>query len=183
MSPGSITGRAARSTYADAPGTGYIHLTDEPLREAAGESDIVATNIKVFSTAPLRTPDTFTNKAYTLTLFLLDVESGLGNTLTFNGIFNGSISRFSANVDNQFVGDTTQELIFGPQSVHSNDRAVCAARSAGRDQFGSDLGARHCLSAHHAQGSRAFDAGSGECEYFDPDCGLVAQAAKKFHDP
>jgi hypothetical protein len=105
--------RSPEYVYSDAPGTGYIHLTDEPLRDAAGESDIVATNIKVFSTAPPRTPDTFTNKAYTLTLFLLDVESGLGNTLTFNGIFNGTISRFSANIDSEFVGDTTQELLLG----------------------------------------------------------------------
>src|SRR5947209_4636682 len=61
---------------ADAPGTGYITLTDEPLKGAAGNSDIVATNLKTFSTAPTDKPDTFTNAKYSLSLTLIDTNSG-----------------------------------------------------------------------------------------------------------
>jgi len=105
--------RSPEYVYSDAPGTGYIHLTDEPLRLAAGESDIVATNIKVYSTASPSNPDKFTNKAYTLTLFLLDLESGFGGTLSFSGLFNGTISKLSSNIDNTFTGDETQEILLG----------------------------------------------------------------------
>src|SRR5436190_14856895 len=55
----------------DNPATGgKITLTDESLKSAVGDSDIVATNIRTSSTAPDGTPDHYTNKAYTLSLFL-----------------------------------------------------------------------------------------------------------------
>src|SRR5262245_56434838 len=51
---------------ADAPGTGYITLTDESLKSAIGDSDIVATNLRTYSTATDANPDVFTAKPYTL---------------------------------------------------------------------------------------------------------------------
>lgn len=99
--------------FSDSSQTSFIKLTDEPLRSAAGSSDIVATNLNVFSDASPFNPATFTNKTYTLTLFLLDVESNQSSTLNFAGIINGAVSEFSSNLQNQFVGLTEQERILG----------------------------------------------------------------------
>ncbi len=105
--------RSPSVVNADAPGTGFITLTDETLKSAAGDSDIVATNIKVVSTAPVNNPDVYTNASYTLTLFLLDVESNLSGTMAFTGLFNGTASSLSASISNTVTGDTTQELVLG----------------------------------------------------------------------
>src|SRR5437763_17034756 len=61
--------------YSDTSKTTYITLTDEQLRNAAGSSDIVATNIRTFSDADPNHPAAFTHANYTLTLYLLDVGS------------------------------------------------------------------------------------------------------------
>ena len=56
--------RSPTDILADAPGTGYISLTDESLRTAVGNSDIVATNLHTFSTATDANPDVFTARPY-----------------------------------------------------------------------------------------------------------------------
>jgi hypothetical protein len=83
-------------------GTGGLTLTDEQTHHADGSSDIVATNIRAFSSAPRATPDRVTNGAYTLSLFLQDDLSKQSTTLTFKGAFNGTISATSANIANTF---------------------------------------------------------------------------------
>jgi hypothetical protein len=87
---------------ADAPGTGYITLTGESLRSAVGDSDIVATNLRVYSTAPPDNPDIFTAKPYTLSLFLYDTDSAQSLTLAFSGQFDGTATVGSANIKNTF---------------------------------------------------------------------------------
>lgn len=99
--------------FADAPGTGKISLTDESLQRASGDSDIVATNIRVESTATALDPDMFTNAGYSLTLFLLDEESGNSGNLEFGGEFNGSISANTSNLVHTFSGATTQSIALG----------------------------------------------------------------------
>lgn len=99
--------------YSDTSASSFVTLTDEPLRKAAGSSDIVATNLNVFSDADPEHPATFTNKTYTLTLFLLDVDSNKSTKLNFAGILNGDVSEFSSNLGNEFVGQTTQVTILG----------------------------------------------------------------------
>src|SRR5262249_7343355 len=98
---------------ADAPGTGFVKLTDESLHSASGDSDIVATNLRVVSIAPPNHPDVFTTKAYTLPLFLLDTMSGKSGTLSFTGLLNGTASSLSSLIRNTFTGDQTKELILG----------------------------------------------------------------------
>jgi hypothetical protein len=98
---------------ADAPGTGYITLTDESDRTAVGDSDIVATNLQSFSTAPSTAPDFFTNKSYSLTLQLYDMVSGESGSVTFTGVLNGRLTAESANITNTFTGATTQTLVLG----------------------------------------------------------------------
>jgi hypothetical protein len=105
--------RSPAVVHADAPGTGYIQLTDESLHHAAGDSDIVATNLNVVSTAPPSNPDVYTNKPYTLTLFLLDTTSGQSGTLNFTGELHGTASSLNSQIRTTFTGQTTQELILG----------------------------------------------------------------------
>ena len=105
--------RSAAVLPADAPGTGRITLTDETLREASGSSDIVATNIRVYSTAPPQAPDQFTDASYGLTLFLLDETSGASGTMSFAGVFNGTVSSVSSNLRHDFIGETTKSLVLG----------------------------------------------------------------------
>jgi hypothetical protein len=99
--------------FADSPGTGYIHLTDEPGNSAAGSSDVVATNLQVHSTATVARPAVFTNKSYTLGLSLTDTASGASGTLAFTGVLSGTATAGSANITNTFTGITVQTLQLG----------------------------------------------------------------------
>lgn len=105
--------RSPDKVYSDTSNNSYISLTDEQLRTAAGSSDIVATNLKVTSNANPETPATFTNKAYTLTLFLLDIDSNQSGTLDFSGLLNGTVSAMNSNLENTFTGQTLQFLVLG----------------------------------------------------------------------
>ncbi|MFL5245072.1 MAG: PEP-CTERM sorting domain-containing protein [Gemmataceae bacterium] len=98
---------------ADTPGTGGLTLTDQPLGHAIGSSDIVATNIRTFSSAPRSNPDHFSNRGYTLTLFLQDDKSGASKALVFSGFFSGSLSSNSANIVNTFTGSASQTAALG----------------------------------------------------------------------
>jgi hypothetical protein len=105
--------RSPVSIAADVPGTGGLSLTDEALNHAVGSSDIVATNIRSFSSALRTAPDTFTAKPYTLSLFLQDDASGDHTTISFSGAFSGSLSKDSANIKNVFTGLATQTVKLG----------------------------------------------------------------------
>jgi hypothetical protein len=98
---------------ADSPGTGKVTLTDSSLTIAAGSSDVVATNLRTFSTATADNPDVFTNKTYQLVFFLKDVASAQTATLTFTGFLFGTLTSQSANIHNQFTGQTTQSVVLG----------------------------------------------------------------------
>ncbi len=97
----------------DVSGTSRISLTDEPLGDADGNSDIVATNLRTFSDAPNTNPNVFTDAGYRLTLRLTDDTSGESGTLNFDGTVSGTLSRNRANISNSFVGPTTGELTLG----------------------------------------------------------------------
>ncbi len=99
--------------YSDSSNSSYVTLTDQALHKAAGSSDIVATNLQVFSDADPDHPALFTNKDYTLTLFLLDIQSGKHASLDFSGILHGDISEFSSSLENTFVGTTSYALTLG----------------------------------------------------------------------
>lgn len=105
--------RSPAQVYANSPGTGYISLTDEGMKSAAGNSYLVATNLQAHSTATIQNPDVFTNKTYTLSLFLQDTASGKSGTVSFTGEFNGTLTAESTNLTNTFVGATTQSLVLG----------------------------------------------------------------------
>src|SRR5262245_42621629 len=72
-----------RSPAAVLAGTGGVSFTNEPLKAAVGSSDIVATNLKVFSTAAATAPDVLSGSTgmYTLTLTITDNASGMSGSL------------------------------------------------------------------------------------------------------
>ena len=109
---------------ADAGGTGGIALTNEPVNHAVGASDIVATELRTFSSASASTPDTFTNAPFSLTLALTDDGSHQTGSLTFNGVFNGSFSSGSANITASWTGSTTQTVTLGSDSYTVTDLFV-----------------------------------------------------------
>jgi hypothetical protein len=96
-----------------AAGTGGMTLTNEPANHADGSSDVVATNLRVFSSAARSHPDRFTHAGYSLSLALKDVASGQSAVLVFSGFFDGAFSATSANVLNTFSGVTTQSRKLG----------------------------------------------------------------------
>jgi hypothetical protein len=98
---------------ADGSGTGGITLSTPPLGKVLGDSDIVATNLRTFSTATSSAPDRFTDKAYTLVLRVTDMASGKNGMFTFSGLFNGLLTATSANIDHTFTGLTTQTQRIG----------------------------------------------------------------------
>src|SRR5262249_37343370 len=98
---------------ADIPGTGSITLTNGANNNVAGDSDIVATNLRVHSTATTTTPDVFTNKSYTLMLTLNDQGSGASGSLVFTGELSGTATAGSANITNTFTGIGVQSVQLG----------------------------------------------------------------------
>jgi hypothetical protein len=103
----------SRSPVAVGSGTGGLTLTDEPVNHADGTSDIVATNIRSFSSASRSHPDNFSSAAYTLTLSLKDNASGASANMTFAGFFSGTLSATSANITNVFTGTTSYTRVLG----------------------------------------------------------------------
>jgi hypothetical protein len=111
---------------ADSPGTGGVSFTNEPTKSATGSSDIVATNLRIFSVATAQSPDKLsTNGNYTLSLALKDVASGQAGTITFSGKLTGSFSADNSNIFNTIngspthtltLGNTTYTVTFGPYS-------------------------------------------------------------------
>src|SRR5262249_40633818 len=108
--------RSPSEVHADAPGTGYVKLSDEKTRTAVGDSDIVATNLQTFSSATAAHPDRFTARPYSLILTLTDADSLKSATLTFQGVLDGQITAQSANLRNTFTGPTSYTIVLGNHS-------------------------------------------------------------------
>jgi hypothetical protein len=129
--------RSPAKVYADSPGTGYITLTDESLHTAVGDSDVVATNLRTFSTAPPGHPDTFTAKAYSLTLYLKDLASGRSASLIFTGRLDGTITSGSSHIANTFTGLVTQQVFLGDHLYTATIGPYAPAGPPGSSNAGS----------------------------------------------
>jgi hypothetical protein len=102
------------SAVASDSGAGRVSFTDEPTKAATGTSDVVATNLRVFSSADPSAPDTLNSSgAYQFKLVLTDKASGDTATLTFTGKLSGTFSATNANVTNAFTGNSTQDVVLG----------------------------------------------------------------------
>ncbi len=106
--------------HADAPGTSYVTLTDEPLKVAIGDSDIVATNLRTYSTAPANSPDHFTHASYSISLYLYDPSIQKGATMVFTGYLDGTLSASNSNLKNTFTGPTSQTVVLGNHIFTAN---------------------------------------------------------------
>jgi hypothetical protein len=105
--------RTPIAVSADGAGTGTINLATNPGGTIVGDSNVVAVNLATSSSATSDVPDTFSNKAYTLTLTLTDGPSQATGQLNFAGHFDGTLSATSASIKNTFSGDTTKTLHLG----------------------------------------------------------------------
>jgi len=117
-----LASQAARAE----PGWSYTWTTTTPLvgsggsgvsilpasGSGSGNSDIVAANLAVISSAPAATPDPV-NGGWNLTLHLTDNASGNSGNLLFSGQFSGTVSASSSSVDNAFNQPTLQTLSLG----------------------------------------------------------------------
>ncbi|HEY7427147.1 MAG TPA: hypothetical protein VH682_23135 [Gemmataceae bacterium] len=94
-------------------GSGWLTLTNEPAKSAAGNSNTVVTNIRAFSTASQNSPDQFNHAAFSSTLQLKDAASNATGNLTFSGFFSGALTSSNSNITNTFTSPTTQTLTLG----------------------------------------------------------------------
>jgi hypothetical protein len=101
-----------KQANADVPSMGYITLTAS-AGTATGDSFIVATNMQTVSNASPSNPATFTNAKYSLTLSITDGDSNTSGNLSFNGEFNGILSKKGPILLNDFLGQTTQSVTIG----------------------------------------------------------------------
>jgi hypothetical protein len=107
--------------HADAHGSSYITLTDEPGGLVIGDSDVVATNIRTHSTVPADHPDSFTHANYTLSLYLYDPASHASATLVFTGYLDGTLSASNSNISNTFTGPDSQTVVLGQHRFVANE--------------------------------------------------------------
>ena len=93
-----------------------MSLTNEPPNTATGSSDIVATNLQVFSSALVTNPDHFGPGGghYSLTITLNDLHGHTG-ALTFTGELNGMFAHDFAGVTNHF-DQLTKSITLGTGS-------------------------------------------------------------------
>jgi hypothetical protein len=106
----------APAVTADGNPNAGVSFTNEKPKTATGSSDIVATNLRVFSASPNTSPDHLTsNGAYTFTLVLTETENGNTSTATlhFTGKLSGTLSADSANVKNVFGPNNVQTVSLG----------------------------------------------------------------------
>ncbi len=103
------------SIAADAPGSGGVSLTSESLpKQAAGSSDIVATNLRIFSSSSADVPDKLaTNGFFKLTLTITDNTSGDSGSADFSGKLSGTFSAGSSNLTAVFSTPITKLLDLG----------------------------------------------------------------------
>jgi hypothetical protein len=108
----SVTPLAVPST----PAGGSVTLTDAISGIGVDSSNIVATNLVTNSSASPGSPDQFPGLpfgTYTLEMTLTDTDSGLSDTFTFDGHFEGSVSQNSANILNFFDSPTSVTKTIG----------------------------------------------------------------------
>ncbi len=109
----------------DGTGTGSISIS-VGSGTATAPTSIVAANLSVITSAKAPALDTYTNKAYQLTLALTDTASNQTGQFVFNGVLNGSANTTSSNFTNKYTGPTTLTEHLGnwDYSVHILDLVV-----------------------------------------------------------
>jgi hypothetical protein len=98
-------------------GQSKLILSNEPIGKAStmpgNSTDIVATNIKTVSSVDPGTLDSFTNRPFSLAVTLTDSTSSQSGTLTFTGVFNGTLNSGAAKIVGTITGSQVQSLTLG----------------------------------------------------------------------
>jgi hypothetical protein len=105
----------AASLAADGNPSAGVGFSNGATLEAVGDTRIVATELRVSSTASADAPDVLTAAGYTLTLRFAFTDSyGLHYAdPTFHGTLSGTFSSAGANIENTFGPDATQTMRLG----------------------------------------------------------------------
>jgi hypothetical protein len=98
---------------ADNHGTGGVAFTSQLAKHASGTTDVVASNLVLFSTAPASRPDRITRKSYALTLSVRDDTAHASGKLTFGGTLNGTLWAGGGSVTNSFTTPKVQKIHLG----------------------------------------------------------------------
>jgi hypothetical protein len=103
--------------FANGTTSSGVSFTNEQATPAIGNTGVVATQLKVFSTAPDSSKDMISgsNGNYSLTMNIGTSAGGSLQTgsLTFTGTLAGTMSSNSAAITNTVTGPTTQMLTLG----------------------------------------------------------------------
>lgn len=94
---------------------GAITITDGTPGVALGNANIVAVQLTAFTFAPSPNgkPYLFTNSPYSLDVTLTDVDSRKSGDVRFAGVFNGSLTDSSVDVQTRFTSPTRRCLVLG----------------------------------------------------------------------
>jgi hypothetical protein len=112
----SFTAGAPALAADDNPGGAGVTFTNVLKQTATGTSDVVASNLAVFSTANAGSPNHLdANGGYTLTLTLTSPDSGdnTSRTLTFTGKLKGTFSAENSTLVNTFGQTDPQTVSIG----------------------------------------------------------------------
>ena len=130
-----VTLLAAPPARADLVSWSYNWSTTTPFVQAAGDptagikvgaagagglvqgnSSLVAASLSAVSSASPGTPSTIANAGYSLTLTITDKASGKQGSLTFTGVFNGTLSSAGVNISNAFASPLSRSVTLGSDS-------------------------------------------------------------------
>ena len=78
-----------------------------------GSQEVVVSNLRAFGSAPLATPDVFTNTGYKIGLVILDLASMTFGELSLSGMLTGTITHATVDLLNSFTGETVKSLRLG----------------------------------------------------------------------
>jgi hypothetical protein len=94
---------------------GAITITGHPPGVAWGSGSIVAVNLTTFSFSPDPggAPGRFTNTPYQLNVKLTDVDSHVSGSLHFAGVFNGTMTDSTLNLQTRFTSPTKRLILLG----------------------------------------------------------------------
>jgi hypothetical protein len=89
---------------------GHIVLKPSSGNHLVGSSDIIAVNLRTFSTASPSDPSHFTNRPFSLDLVVRDDASGKFHDFHFTGEFEGTLSRTSADLHIKWTSPRTRSF-------------------------------------------------------------------------
>jgi hypothetical protein len=134
----------APAITADGNSSAGVTFTNEPTKVAVGSSDLVASNLRVFSSATSAAPDVLTSGgAYSLNLQLSLNDNGtpITKTLTFTGKLSGTLSAESVNLVNKFGPHKKQSVDLG--QYHFTVELIAATMPGPPDQTNAGSIAAH----------------------------------------